>query len=70
MYAAWNALEDLAKNQEQAQWALEKMKIGHPTESHHVMARVSHFQDLEKRYIPGTEDRIKSSAGYDDSRMH
>jgi isocitrate lyase len=70
MYAAWNALEDLAKNQEQAQWALEKMKVGHPTESHHVMARVSHFQDLEKRYIPGTEDRIKSSAGYDDSRMH
>jgi isocitrate lyase len=70
MYAAWNALEDLAKNQEQAQWALEKLKVGHPTESHHVMARVAHFQELEKRYIPGTEDRIKGSAGFDDSRMH
>ena len=70
MYAAWNALEDLAKNQEQAQWSLEKTKVGHPTESHHVMARVSHFQELEKRYIPGTEARIKSSAGFDDSRLH
>src|SRR5688572_12964827 len=70
MYAAWNALSDLAKNQEQAQWELERMKVGHPTESHHVMARVSHYQELEKRYIPGTEDRIKSSAGFDDHRMH
>jgi hypothetical protein len=34
------------------------------------MARVSHFQDLEKAFIPGTEDRINSSAGYDDRRMH
>jgi isocitrate lyase len=70
MYAAWNALEDLARNQEKAQWALEKMKEGHPTESHHVMARVSHFQDLEKEYIPGTEERINSSAGYDERRLH
>jgi len=27
---------------------------GPPTESHHVMARVAHFQELERRYIPGT----------------
>lgn len=69
-YAVWNAMEDLVKNQEQAQWTLEKMKAGHPTESHHVMARVAHFQELEKRYIPGTEDRIKSSHGFDDHRAH
>jgi len=66
MYAAWNALEDLVKNQEQAQWTLEKMKAGHPTESHHVMARVSHFQELERRYIPGSADRLKSSDGFGD----
>lgn len=42
---------------EGAQWTLERMKAGHPTESHHVMARVDHFKELEKRYIPGTEDR-------------
>jgi isocitrate lyase len=70
MYAVWNAMEELVRDQEQAQWRLEKTKDGHPTESHHVMARVSHFQELEKKYIPGSESRIKSSAGYDDKRMH
>jgi isocitrate lyase len=70
MYAVWNAMEELVKDQEQAQWRLEKVKTGHPTESHHVMARVSEFQELEKRYIPGSDERIKGSAGYDDSRMH
>ena len=34
------------------------------------MARVAHFQELEKKYIPGTEARIKASAGYDDRRLH
>ena len=65
-----NAMEDLVKGQEQAQWALEKTKAGHPTESHHVMARVSHFQELEKQFIPGSEDRIKGSHGFDDKRAH
>jgi isocitrate lyase len=70
MYAVWNAMEELVRDQEQAQWRLEKTKVGHPTESHHVMARVSHFQELEKRYIPGSDERIKGSAGFDDHRMH
>jgi isocitrate lyase len=70
MYAVWNAMDELVKDQEQAQWRLEKTKVGHPTESHHVMARVSHFQELEKRYIPGSDERIKGSAGYDEKRMH
>ena len=69
-YAVWNAMEELVRDEEQAQWRLEKAKVGHPTESHHVMARVAHFQELEKKYIPGTEERIKSSAGFDDHRMH
>jgi isocitrate lyase len=64
MWAVWNAMEDLAKNQEQAQWTLERVKAGHPTESHHVMARVSHFQELERRYIPGTAERLERSAGF------
>jgi isocitrate lyase len=70
MYAVWNAMEELVKDQEQAQWRLEKTKVGHPTESHHVMARVNDFQEMEKRYIPGSDERIKGSAGFDDSRMH
>ncbi len=63
-YAVWNAMEELVRDQEQAQWRLEKTKVGHPTESHHVMARVAHFQELEKRYIPGTADRLRASAGF------
>ncbi|MBI4587938.1 MAG: isocitrate lyase/PEP mutase family protein [Candidatus Rokubacteria bacterium] len=68
MYAVWNAMEDLVKNQEQAQWTLEKVKAGHPTESHHVMARVDHFKELERRYVPGTEDRYQSSDGFGEER--
>src|SRR5437773_9615215 len=64
MHAVWNAMEDLVKNQEQAQWSLERTKAGHPTESHHVMARVSHFQELERKYIPGAAARIQSSDGF------
>ena len=64
MYAVWNAMEDLVKNQEAAQWALERVKVGHPTESHHVMARVAHFQSLERRFIPGAADRQGQSAGF------
>jgi len=70
MYAVWNAMDELVRDQEQAQWRLEKTKDGHPTESHHVMARVSHFQELEKQYIPGSDERITGSTGYDEKRMH
>ena len=34
------------------------------------MARVADFQELEKRFIPGSEDRIKASHGFDDHRVH
>jgi isocitrate lyase len=70
MWAVWNAMEDLAKNEEQAQWTLERLKAGHPTESHHVMARVAYFQELERRYIPGTEERLRASHGFDGDRLH
>lgn len=68
MYAVWNSMEDLVQNQEQAQWTLEKVKAGHPTESHHVMARVEHFKELEKRYIPGAEERYKASDGFGEEK--
>ena len=67
MHSVWNHLHELAKNEEQAQWGLERLKAGHPTESHHVMARVGHFQELERRYIPGTDERLSSSAGFGDT---
>jgi isocitrate lyase len=64
MFAVWNAMTELAKNEEQAQWTLERMKAGHPTESHHVMARVEHFQELERRYVPDAKERLQASAGF------
>jgi isocitrate lyase len=63
-YGVWNAMESLVREEEQAQWALERTKVGHPTESHHVMARVAHFQELERRYVPGAAERIQSSDGF------
>ncbi len=65
-YAVWNGMQDLMENEEEAQWRLERTKVGHPTESHHVMARVAHFQELEHEFIPGADERIRSSAGFGD----
>jgi isocitrate lyase len=70
MYSVWNAMHDLVKNEELGQWNLERMKVGHPTESHHMMARVPYFQELERRYIPGTEERLQGSAGFTNRRDH
>lgn len=70
MYSVWNAMHELTKNEEQAQWALERTKVGHPTESHHVMARVAHFQELERRYIPGPAERLKGSDGFSEAKSH
>ena len=64
MYGVWNAMEELVQNEEEAQWALERLKKGHPTESHHEMARVPYFKELEKRFIPGTADRYRASDGF------
>lgn len=69
-YAVWNAMQELARSEERAQWSLERVKAGHPTESHHVLARVAHFQELERRYIPGSDDRLRSSEGFgEESRV-
>ena len=64
MFSVWNALKDLAENEEEAQWRLEKIKTGHPTESHHKMARVPFFQELEERYIPDARARHAASEGF------
>jgi isocitrate lyase len=66
-YAVWNAMTELSALEERAQWALEKTKVGHPTESHHVVARVSHFQELERRFVPGSAARLGASDGFGDS---
>jgi isocitrate lyase len=70
MYSVWNHMHELVKNEEQAQWNLERLKAGHPTESHHVMARVAHFQELERRYSPGSEERLRGSDGFGEGPGH
>jgi isocitrate lyase len=70
MHSVWNFMHELVKNEEQAQWTLERLKAGHPTESHHVMARVSHFQELERRFIPGTAERLQGSDGFGEAKGH
>jgi isocitrate lyase len=52
MYAVYNFLEDLIKNKEQAQWRLEEMKIGHPTENHHKIGDFDTFKKLEEEFLP------------------
>jgi isocitrate lyase len=68
MYAVWNAMQDLVRTEEEAQWGLERTKKGHPTESHHVMARVAHFQELERRFVPGAAERLRSSDGFSEAQ--
>ena len=67
MYADWNAMEDLVAREEGAQWALEKMKLGHPTESDHVMARVAHSRCWSGNTSPGRE-RLGASDGLGEAR--
>lgn len=49
---------------------LERTKVGHPIEIHHVMATVALFQKPERRYIPGTDERLKGSDGFSWAKTH
>jgi isocitrate lyase len=64
MYGVWNAMEDLVRNEEEAQWALERLKKGHQTESHHEMARVPYWKELEQEFIPDAAERYRASDGF------
>src|SRR5260370_13489917 len=47
-YAVWNAMQELVRDQEQAQWRLEKVKVRQPTDLHHAVARRAPFHALEQ----------------------
>jgi isocitrate lyase len=66
MYAEWNFMKDLAENQEEAQFRLQRMKVGHPTENHHKMGRFEYFQQLEEKYLPKelVAERYSHSRGF------
>ncbi|MER3397263.1 MAG: isocitrate lyase [Chloroflexota bacterium] len=66
MYAVWNFMADLRDNQEQAQFRLQRMKLGHPTENHHKLGRFEYFKELEEKYLPAelVETRYTQSEGF------
>src|SRR3989338_3232647 len=61
--AVFDYMRALKEMGAEALWGLQKTKVGHPTENAHKMARVDKWQELEKKYIPGAEERINSSDG-------
>ncbi len=66
MYSVWNFMQDLQETEHHAQWRLEELTEGHPTESHHVMGNFEHFRRLEDEYLPAdfVDDRYRSSEGH------
>ena len=52
MHATWNFMEDLRDHREQAQFRLEALLRGHPTEDHHVMGNLDKYRGLEGEFIP------------------
>ena len=66
MYSEWNFMKDLVENKEQAQFRLQTLKSGHPTENHHVMGQFEHFQELEEKYLPKkmVEERYNTTEGF------
>ncbi|MFQ5860999.1 MAG: oxaloacetate decarboxylase [Dehalococcoidia bacterium] len=66
MYAVWNFLVDLKRNEEQAQLHLEKLIENHPTENHHRMGNFDYFQALEEEFLPAdfVRGRYATSEGY------
>ena len=49
MYGEWNFMLDLKMSEERAQWKLEEILKGHPTEDHHVMGQWQKYQTIATR---------------------
>ena len=56
--------ENIAENDEAAQFDLEDRYLGHETESHHELSFVSRFQDIEAGYDPEAKARMEASEGF------
>lgn len=63
-YHAYEDLQWLASDDEQAQLQLEERYLGHETESHHELSFVPHYQEIEMQFDTDARDRIDSSAGF------
>jgi isocitrate lyase len=63
-HAVYEDMENIAENDEAAQFDLEKRYLGHETESHHELSFVSRFQDIEARFDPEAQERMANSEGF------
>ena len=63
-HAAYEDFENIAQNDEEAQFDLEERYIGHETESHHELSFVPRYQDIEAEFDPEARKRQEESAGF------
>ncbi|MFB6352845.1 MAG: oxaloacetate decarboxylase, partial [Halobacteriales archaeon] len=63
-HAVYEDFSELASNAEEAQFDLEGRYLGHATESHHELAFVDRFQEIEMEFDPEAKRRIEESAGF------
>ena len=63
-HAVYEDMQNIAENDEAAQFDLEDRYLGHETESHHELSFVSRFQDIEARYDPEAKARMEASEGF------
>jgi len=63
-HAVYEDMQNIAENDEEAQFNLEDRYLGHETESHHELSFVPRYQDIEARFDPEARDRQEESAGF------
>ncbi|MXR41052.1 isocitrate lyase [Halobaculum sp. WSA2] len=67
-HAVYEDMENIAENDEEAQFDLEERYIGHETESHHALSFVDRYQDIETQFDPEAKERIERSAGFSEDQ--
>lgn len=67
-HSVYEDLSHLATDDEEAQFDLEERYLGHPTESHHELSNVPHFQDIESQFDPDARRRIENSEGFSENQ--
>jgi len=61
----YSHFKEMKNAEEMAQWDLEVRKLGHPTESHHIMGDTAVYQAVEQKFLPTVAtERIEASEGY------
>lgn len=55
MHGEWNFMMDLKTSEEKAQWQLETLLKGHPTEDHHAMGEWQKYQAIAARFTAASD---------------